>query len=41
VPPLLALGGVALPFGVFAAVFALAAVAALTLPDLRGAALED
>ncbi|CCE76026.1 MFS transporter [Clavibacter nebraskensis] len=40
VPPLLALGGVALPFGVFAAVFALAAVAALTLPDLRGAALE-
>ncbi|RIJ57577.1 MFS transporter, partial [Clavibacter phaseoli] len=41
VPPLLALGGVALPFGVFAAVFALAAAAALTLPDLRGAALED
>ncbi|MBM7411306.1 putative MFS transporter [Clavibacter michiganensis] len=41
VPPLLALGGVALPFGVFAGVFALAAVAALTLPDLRGAALED
>jgi putative MFS transporter len=41
VPPLLALGGVALPFGVFAAVFALAAVAALTLPDLRGTALED
>jgi putative MFS transporter len=41
VPPLLALGGVALPFGVFAAVFALAAVAALTLPDLRGEALED
>ena len=41
VPPLLALGGVALPFGVFAAVFALAATAALTLPDLRGAALED
>lgn len=41
VPPLLALGGVALPFGVFAAVFALAAAAALTLPDLRGTALED
>ncbi|WP_435079512.1 MFS transporter [Clavibacter michiganensis] len=41
VPPLLALGGVALPFGVFAAVFAVAAAAALTLPDLRGAALED
>jgi putative MFS transporter len=41
VPPLLALGGVALPFGVFAAVFGIAAVAALTLPDLRGAALED
>jgi putative MFS transporter len=41
VPPLVALGGVALPFGVFAAVFALAAAAALTLPDLRGAALED
>jgi putative MFS transporter len=40
VPGLLALGGVVLPFGVFAAVFAVAAVAAL-LPDLRGAALED
>jgi putative MFS transporter len=41
VPALLALGGVALPFGVFAAVFAVAAIAALTLPDLRGKALED
>ena len=41
VPLLLALGGVALPFGVFAAVFAIAAVTALTLPDLRGQALED
>jgi putative MFS transporter len=41
VPVLLAAGGVALPFGVFAAVFALAAIAALTLPDLRGQALED
>ena len=41
VPALLAAGGVALPFGVFAGVFAVAAVAALTLPDLRGKALED
>jgi putative MFS transporter len=41
VPLLVAAGGVALPFGVFAAVFAVAAVAALTLPDLRGKALED
>jgi len=41
VPALLLAGGVALPFGVFAAVFAVAAIAALTLPDLRGAALED
>jgi len=41
VPALLAAGGVALPFGVFAGVFALAAIAALTLPDLRGKALED
>ncbi|GAB2451153.1 putative MFS transporter [Conyzicola lurida] len=41
VPLLLAAGGVALPFGVFAAVFAVAAIAALTLPDLRGVALED
>ena len=41
VPLLLGLGGVPLPFGVFAAVFAIAAVAALSLPDLRGTALED
>jgi len=41
VPALLAAGGVALPFGVFAGVFAIAAIAALTLPDLRGRALED
>jgi putative MFS transporter len=41
VPLLLSAGGVALPFGVFAAVFAIAAVAALTLPDQRGKALED
>lgn len=41
VPVLLSAGGVALPFGVFAAVFAVAAIAALTLPDLRGKALED
>jgi len=41
VPLLLSAGGVALPFGVFAAVFAVAALTALTLPDLRGTALED
>lgn len=41
VPLLLAAGGVALPFGVFAAVFAIAAIGALTLPDLRGRPLED
>jgi len=41
VPLLLSAGGVALPFGVFAAVFAIAAITALTLPDLRGKALED
>jgi putative MFS transporter len=41
VPLLLSAGGVALPFGVFAAVFAVAAIAALTLPDLRGKPLED
>jgi len=41
VPLLLSAGGVALPFGVFAAVFAVAAAVALTLPDLRGKALED
>ncbi len=41
VPPLLAAGGVALPFGVFAAVFVIAAIGALTLPDLRGRPLED
>jgi len=41
VPLLLAAGGVPLPFGVFAAVFAIAAVGALTLPDLRGKALEE
>lgn len=41
VPLLLAAGGVALPFGVFAAMFAIAAIGALTLPDLRGKSLED
>jgi putative MFS transporter len=41
VPLLLSAGGVALPFGVFAGVFAVAAIAALTLPDLRGKPLED
>jgi putative MFS transporter len=41
VPLLLAAGGVALPFGVFAAVFGVAAIAAMTLPDLRGRPLDD
>ena len=41
VPFLSAAGGTALPFAVFAAVFVVAAVGALTLPDLRGRALED
>jgi putative MFS transporter len=41
VPILVTAGGVALPFGVFAIAFAVAAVAAFTLPDLRGKALED
>jgi putative MFS transporter len=41
VPLLSAAGGTTLPFVVFAAVFVVAAVAALTLPDLRGQALED
>ncbi len=41
VPLLSAAGGTTLPFVVFAAVFVIAAVAALTLPDLRGRALED
>ncbi len=41
VPLLLAAGGVALPFGVFAGMFAIAALGALTLPDLRGKSLED
>ncbi|WP_367947756.1 hypothetical protein [Rathayibacter sp. VKM Ac-2858] len=36
-PAMLATGGVILPF----AVFAVAAAAALTLPDLRGTALDD
>jgi len=41
VPLLVAAGGTALPFAIFAAVFIVAALAALTLPDLRGQALED
>ncbi|WP_425843158.1 MFS transporter [Agrococcus sp. TSP3-2-1] len=40
VPPLLGLGGPLLLFAVFAAAFAIAAVAAWTLPERRGAALE-
>jgi len=40
VPVLLTLGGVALPFIVFAAFFVVAAIAALTLPDLRGKPLD-
>jgi putative MFS transporter len=41
VPLLSAAGGTTLPFVVFAGVFVIAALAALTLPDLRGRALED
>ncbi len=41
VPPMLAAGGPGLVFAAFAAAFVLAAVAALALPELRGAALED
>ena len=41
VPVLVSAGGTPLPFGVFAAFFAIAAVAALTLPDLRGEPLAD
>lgn len=41
VPPLLALGGSPLTFGVFAAAFVLAAGAALALPELRGQALQE
>lgn len=40
VPPLLGLGGPLLLFAVFAAAFAIAAVAAWTLPEQRGRALE-
>ncbi|WP_307864284.1 MFS transporter [Agrococcus sp. TF02-05] len=40
VPPLLGLGGPLLLFAVFAAAFALAAIAAWTLPERRGTALE-
>lgn len=40
VPPLLGLGGPLLLFAVFAAAFAIAAVAAWTLPERRGRALE-
>ncbi|GAB94158.1 putative MFS transporter [Kineosphaera limosa] len=41
VPPMLALGGQALVFGVFGGAFAIAAVAALFLPELKNAALEE
>jgi putative MFS transporter len=41
VPLLSAAGGTTLPFVVFAGVFVIAALAALTLPDQRGRALED
>ena len=41
VPPLLDAGGEGLVFGVFAAFFLLAAVAALGLPEQRGRTLED
>lgn len=40
VPPVLAFGGPAAVFGVFAAAFALACIAALTLPEQRGKALD-
>ncbi|MCR8670376.1 MFS transporter [Agrococcus sp. HG114] len=40
VPPLLGLGGPLVLFGAFALAFALAAAAAWTLPEQRGAALE-
>ncbi|GAB3078534.1 MFS transporter [Corynebacterium aquatimens] len=39
VPPVLAFGGMGAVFGVFAAAFALAAIAAFTLPEQRGKAL--
>ena len=39
VPPVLALGGSTAVFGVFAAAFALACVAAFTLPEQRGMAI--
>ena len=40
VPPVLAFGGPAAVFGVFAAAFGLACIAALTLPEQRGKALD-
>ena len=41
VPLLLALGDTVMVFGVFAAAFVVAALAAFTLPERRGVALED
>lgn len=41
VPPLLAFGGQGMLFAVFGAAFAVAAVAAFTLPEQRGKVLSD
>lgn len=41
VPPVLLLGGPLLLFGIFAASFLIAAIAAFTLPEQRGKVLED
>jgi putative MFS transporter len=41
VPPLRAAGGTPLLFGVFAAVFVVAAIGSLALPELRGQRLDD
>ncbi|GAA3605875.1 MFS transporter [Agrococcus terreus] len=40
VPPLLGIGGTPVLFGVFAAAFAIAAIAAWRIPELRGTALQ-
>jgi putative MFS transporter len=41
VPPLRESGGTGLLFGVFAAVFVVAALGALALPELRGTTLDE
>lgn len=41
VPPLIAAGGTGLLFAIFATAFAVAAIAAFTLPELKGKALSD